>query len=86
MPEFGLVLVVIQYPASFIFSLCLVICYVTTYKSILDKLGKKQNRFFFLIQLLLYFLIFTELLFKLKCSLHHKMQNKFVFEFPSTLC
>lgn len=48
MPEFGLFLVVIQYPASFIFFLCLVICYVTTYKSILDKLGKKQNRIFFL--------------------------------------
>lgn len=85
MPKFGLVLVVIQYPASFIFFLCLVICYVTTYKSILDKPGKKQNRIFF-IQLLLDFLIFTELLFKLKCSLHHKVQNKFVFEFQSTLC
>lgn len=42
MPEFSLVLVVIQYPASF-YLFCLVICYVTTYKSILDKLGKKNK-------------------------------------------
>lgn len=58
MPEFGLVLVVIQYPASFIFSLCLVISYVTTYKSILDKLGKKQNRIFFYPTTIIFFDIY----------------------------
>lgn len=85
MPDFGLVLVVFHFPPSFMFSLCLVICYVTTYKSISDKLGKKktQNITEHFESNYYYILIFTELLFQLKFPLHHDVQKKFVFDFPS---
>lgn len=54
---------------------CLVIIYVTPYKSILDKQGKKTKQIIYLIQLPLYIFIFTLVLFKPKRSQHHSVQN-----------
>lgn len=44
MLESHVFLAVIQYQASLIFSVYLVMVYVTTYKSILDKLGQKPPK------------------------------------------